>query len=164
MAHSVLSRVIYGTTRSEQLLAKKLKIRPAILHGYCRHQVKYVDYPGIIPEHGKSVKGTYVTDLTREDIRRLDTFEGEEYTRDMVTVKLLDDDGTEEVEAVECSTYVYMDPKNLVREEWDFNRFVSEKLRYWVGDSKEYDEVDAMDPMGGRWWADSFKEQQKPST
>ena len=70
MAHSVLSRVIYGTTRSELRLARKLKIRPAILHGYCRHQVKYVDYPGIIPEDGKSVKGTYVTGLTEEDIRK----------------------------------------------------------------------------------------------
>jgi hypothetical protein len=139
MSFKVLSRVIYGTTQPEPWLSKDLKIQPAILHGFCRHQVRYRDYPGIIAEAGKSVKGTYVTGLRDIEIARLDRFEGGEYWREIVKARLLKDDDTEGDE-VECSVYVYKYETNLVREEWDFETFVKEKMYRWVGESSsEYD-------------------------
>jgi hypothetical protein len=138
MNFKVLSRVIYGTTEPEPWLSQDLRIQQAILHGFCRHQVKWADYPGIIAEAGKSVKGTYVTGLRDTEIGRLDTFEGDEYSREVVKARLLKDDGTEGDE-VECSVYVYKDETNLVREEWDFDTFVKEKMHRWVEESSEYD-------------------------
>ncbi|KAA8900726.1 hypothetical protein FN846DRAFT_958066 [Sphaerosporella brunnea] len=151
MSFKVLSRVIYRTTDPDPWLFQDLQIKEAILHGYCRHQVRFADYPGIIAEAGKSVKGMYVTGLRDMEIRRLDTFEGDEYTREVVTARLLNPDGTEG-EDVQCSAYVYRDESNLIKEEWDFDAFVAEKLHRWVGASKEYDEVDQIDPTGGRQW------------
>jgi hypothetical protein len=137
MSPKVLSRVVYGSINPEPWHHRDLRIRPAILHDYCRHQVRYADYPGIIKEPGKSVKGTYVTGLNVGDMIRLDTFEGCEYDRVVVKVKVLNDDGTEGEEA-ECSVYVYGDESNLVKTEWNFEEFVKEKMHRWIGDSKEY--------------------------
>ena len=36
-----------------------------------------VDYPGLVPRPGKSVRGTLVQNLTRADVDRLDAFEGD---------------------------------------------------------------------------------------
>ena len=129
--------MIYGTTTPEPWQCKDLRIRPAILHDYCRRQVRCADYPGLILESGKCVKGTYVTGITDMDIWRLDTFEGDEYGRKVVKARLMNDDGTEGEEA-ECSTYVFLDERGLVKEEWDFDQFVKEKLYRWIGESKEY--------------------------
>jgi hypothetical protein len=130
--------VIYGTTEPEPWQCKDLRTQQAILLDFCRHQVQFADYPGIIAEAGKRVKGTYVAGLTKMDIWRLDTFEGSEYSREVVKVKLLDGDGIEGDEA-ECSVYVYQDESGLVKEEWDFEHFVRERMHRWVGESKEYD-------------------------
>lgn len=138
MAFPVLSRVIYGTTSPEAWQATSLRIRPAVLHSYCRHQVRSVDYPGIVPETGKTVRGTYVEGLTEGDIWRLDVFEGNEYERRRVGVSILDDSG-EENEKVDTETYVYVAGRdNLNDDEWDFQEFMRSKLSRWVGESKEY--------------------------
>ncbi|KAF8536412.1 AIG2-like family-domain-containing protein [Trichophaea hybrida] len=135
MSPQVLSRVIYGTINPEPWQYKDLRIRPATLHDYCRHQVRHADYPGITKERGKSVKGTYVTGLNMGDMTRLDAFEGSEYDRVVVKVKVLNDDGTEG-EEVEGSVYVYGDESHLVKAEWNFEEFVKEKMHRWVGDSR----------------------------
>jgi len=36
-----------------------------------------VDYPGIVPREGKSVRGMLVENLTKADVGRLDAFEGD---------------------------------------------------------------------------------------
>jgi hypothetical protein len=36
-----------------------------------------VDYPGVVPHSGKSVRGTLVQNLTLKDVDRLDAFEGD---------------------------------------------------------------------------------------
>lgn len=38
-----------------------------------------VDYPGVVPRPGKSVRGTLVQNLTSEDVDMLDAFEGDVY-------------------------------------------------------------------------------------
>ncbi|KAI5854305.1 AIG2-like family-domain-containing protein [Tricharina praecox] len=141
MSFKVLSRVLYGTPTPEAWQSQGLHIRPAILHDYCRHQVRFADYPGIVAEPGKCVRGTYVTGITDMELWRLDAFEGGEYRREVVRVRLLRGEGEEGMEEMgerECATYVYKDENRLVKEEWDFAEFVREKLHRWVGDEKEY--------------------------
>jgi len=111
----------------------------AILHGYCRHRVRQADYPGIIEEEGKSVLGVYADGLTDKNLRSLDFFEGTEYMRIKVQVKLVqqhkDESGQErlvEVEERTANVYVYLRPDNLERVEWDFEHFRKEKMKSWT--------------------------------
>ncbi|CAN9108559.1 unnamed protein product [Alternaria alternata] len=145
-----------------------------------RHKVKQADYPAILPvDSPSSVRGTLVQGLTDGDIWRLDIFEGSEYQRQKVRVKVLQPRGqgsnTEEGmgdlsqreednvegEEAEAETYVWIaGAQRLEPEEWDFAEFVRDKMKRWVGrEAAETDEgfqevddaVAALDdPTGGR--------------
>ncbi|KAH8805973.1 AIG2-like family-domain-containing protein [Xylogone sp. PMI_703] len=145
MAPEVLYRVIYGSSRVPPEFASRaadLKIAPALLRDYCRHRVIDCDYPGIIPEKGHTVRGTYVTGLTDVDIWRLDLFEGSEYDRRTVKVALLEGEG-EAGNEVEADTYVYTaGDDQLEKVEWDYEVFRKEKMHRWADHSYEYHEVD----------------------
>ncbi|KAF8905110.1 hypothetical protein CPB84DRAFT_1960658 [Gymnopilus junonius] len=87
----------YGTLMHPKILkavikneGAHLKVCPAVLLDYTRHEVKGCDYPGIIPfdkgvriinkpltREERSVRGTLVTGLTDEDIVYLDRFESD---------------------------------------------------------------------------------------
>ncbi|KAH0562677.1 hypothetical protein GP486_002649 [Trichoglossum hirsutum] len=159
MASKVLYRVCYGSPNPEPWQSRMLTIKPAILHDFRRHKVRYCDYPAIIPQANSNVRGTFVTGLTEGDICRLDLFEGREYTRSKVKVRVLakvgDDSGKGNIEGeeVEAETYVWTSEENdLEHGEWDFGEFVREKLAWWAGTNDEYKEVDeAMRP----WLGDS---------
>jgi len=162
MATPVLYRVIYGTLTPESWQNGSLRVRPALLPFYCRYHVKDVDYPGIVPEAGKSVHGTCVEGLTRMDIWRLDTFEGTQYTRKIVRVKILDKNGKETGEEKEAATYEWTAGRDsLEDEEWNFQHFVKEKLSAWADDVEEYEEVDG---LGGRCWEDGFQDDRAGNT
>ncbi|QSZ34060.1 hypothetical protein DSL72_005640 [Monilinia vaccinii-corymbosi] len=150
MAPEVLHRVIYGSSKHNP--SASLTITPALLPNYCRHRVRSADYPGIIFESGHTVRGTFVTGLTPKNMQSLDWFEGPEYERKVVTVKILTPKDKEHVhdasgimgEAVEtgeekeAQTYVFKHVSLLERGEWDFAFFRREKLRYWADESEEY--------------------------
>ncbi|APA05661.1 hypothetical protein SS1G_02011 [Sclerotinia sclerotiorum 1980 UF-70] len=154
MAPEVLYRVIYGSSKHSSI---SLTITPALLPDYCRHRVRFADYPAIIHEPGHTVRGTYVTGLTPSNMRNLDHFEGSQYERKVVTVKVLTPKDKEHVqgpsailgEAVEtgeekeAQTYVFTDLDELEKGEWDFAFFRQEKLKNWADESEEYAEVDA---------------------
>lgn len=105
MAPQILHRVIHGHSEPEPWQKALLTIKPAILHGYRRHRVRGADYPGIIPVTAKtngdangpttssqqnpSVLGTLVSGLTDGDIYRLDMFEGPDYEKRNVKVRVL---------------------------------------------------------------------------
>ncbi|KAK5133913.1 hypothetical protein LTR08_007142 [Meristemomyces frigidus] len=167
MAPQVLHRVCHGSSNPDNPIfaTHKLKTRPAILHDHRRHRVRYADYPAILPVQGSTVRGTYVTGLTEADIGRLDVFEGSEYRRDKVRVRILTHAGKEggkgnvEGDEVEAHTYIWSaSPSGLEDKEWDFAEFQREKLRFWAGPEGEaqYAEVDdavaaeAHDGTGGR--------------
>jgi hypothetical protein len=159
----ILYRVLYLTSQPSPSLTGHLTITPAILHGYCRHRVQDADYPGVIEEEGKCVRGTYVTGLTSHNIRNLDVFEGDEYERRKVSARILrpqtsagvngkgegngavvephkeaGEDELEEAEEVTTETYVFLYPNRLERREWDFEEFVREKAHRWVMSDEEY--------------------------
>lgn len=158
MAPQVLHRVIWGSqTPPTPAHASLLHIRPAILHSHQRRKVKRADYPAILPtsdEEGKSVRGTLVEGLTDGDIWRLDIFEGREYKRQKVKVRVLEQslnkgdkgmgdltqsekDNVEGAE-VEAETYIWVaGANNLEADEWDFTEFVRDKMKNWVGREAE---------------------------
>lgn len=139
MAPQVLNRVCYGSSPLPWQL-ESLTITPAILDRHCRHRVSGHDYPGLIPSHdvddATSVRGTYVTGLTQGDIWRLDIFEGDEYARRKVKVRLLKDnpDSKEPSEKmVETETYLWVAGDHFLEKgEWDFSHFQKEKMQRWV--------------------------------
>lgn len=162
MAPPVLHRVINQTTRPSPTQVSSLTICPAILHQYTRHRVAFCDYPAVLPSSDPSacVRGTYVTGLTASNQKRLDVFEGNQYERIKVKVKLVEREG----EVVECETYAWVaGEEELEGGEWDFEVFTREKMGRWVGD-EEYEEVDEAverekhDPTGGRRMNDRITE------
>lgn len=138
MASPVLHRVIYGKANPTDVPgADKLTIEPALLEGYCRRCVKGADYPGITADSNHSVRGTYVTGLTAGDVQRLDLFEGHEYRKNKVKVKVLNDKD-ETVREEQAITYLYTDIRWLHDQGWDFEHFKKEKMSAWSGDSQEF--------------------------
>lgn len=134
MAPEVFYTVCYHDPDPPEAIKNMHSFSPAILHDYCRHRVEFADYPGIIPEKGRSVRGIYATGLTDANMDKLDYFEGSEYERKEVKVKLLKQEGGKEVEGEEKSVivYVFLYPQNLEHSEWDFEQFRKDKLRNWV--------------------------------
>lgn len=142
MAPKVLHRVCHGSMSSDNPIyaSHQLRASPAILPDHQRHKVKFADYPGLLPKPGSSVRGTFVTGLTPNDIWRLDLFEGDEYARQKVKCRILtnvgDEDGKGNVEGedVEAETYIWVGGEEALEDaEWDFAEFQKEKMRYWVG-------------------------------
>lgn len=169
----------YGTLISPAVLQRvtarpstHVVTRPALLPDYRRRRVKFADYPAVTPAPGATVRGTYVEGLTVQDFWRLDLFEGDQYERRAVKVRLVKRQGEgtrgaqtawvdggmgpdakelkeEELEEkeVETVTYVWKEPEHyLEQREWDFGEFVREKLWRWAGtdadEEGEFEDVD----------------------
>ena len=89
--------------------------------------------------------------LTEGDIWRLDIFEGDEYERRKVKIKILmgtgydkekgsEEAGDVEGEEAEVETYVWIAGKEELEDgEWDFEEFRREKMHRWVGQRDDYD-------------------------
>lgn len=124
MVPDVFYSVCYGGKDVPEAIAKLHTFRPAVLHGYSRRRVKHADYPGIVEAEGHEVLGTFVTGLTRANMAKLDYFEGSEYERRTVAVRLLekvgDAKGEGRVEAEErtAEVYVFLNPDALEDGEW----------------------------------------------
>lgn len=142
MAPQVLHRVIWGSpSPPTPAHAALLTIRPALLHSHQRRKVRHADYPAILPADSSStVRGTLVEGLTDGDIWRLDIFEGSEYARRRVSVRVLQEDGVDG-EEVDAETYIWIaGGSRLEDNEWDFAEFVKDKMARWVGRDADADE------------------------
>ncbi|KAG1895386.1 uncharacterized protein F5891DRAFT_1059173 [Suillus fuscotomentosus] len=192
----MVSAFFYGTLMHPEILKRvigndgsQLQMCPALLPDYTRHQLKNEDYPGILPysqsramfDHDlnseeKSVRGSLVTGLSDADVQLLDIFEGDQYTRELVSVYPLGplanirDIPPIEVKSllpttphpipvpselanpVEVNTYVWCFPSSDLRAQlWTFEEFVNFNAWKWIGstDNKYYDEVDRRNAMEG---------------
>ncbi|SPN97209.1 related to disease resistance protein aig2 [Cephalotrichum gorgonifer] len=126
MAPEVFFSVVYGRMNPGKVYEDLHTFHPAIVDGYVRFRVKGADYPGIIAREGESVRGVYATGLTEANVQKLDHFEGVEYVKEEVNVRLADT-GEEKAAPV----YVYQHPAELEDQEWDFEHFKREKLALW---------------------------------
>ncbi|KAF4626480.1 hypothetical protein G7Y89_g11678 [Cudoniella acicularis] len=159
MVPKVLYRVCYGDENADKnplydFHTKSLTFQPAILHDFSRRRVRYADYPGIIPQKGHTIRGTFVTGLTDGDIYRLNTFEGEQYKLKKVRVELLVEGRVEKPDEenvmADAEVYVWSDyEEHLEDREWDFEEFRREKLHRWVDSSTEYEDLDKLEETPG---------------
>jgi hypothetical protein len=164
MASPVLYRVIWGSPSGSNVSEAQralLKIRPAILHKFQRRKVRGADYPAILPANSTTtVRGTLVSGLSDGDMWRLDIFEGGEYERRKVKVRVLEQNArdnkgeggvgelsqpeAENIEGaeLEAESYIWIAGQHrLENEEWDFSEFTREKMSRWVGrEAAETDE------------------------
>ncbi len=96
---------VYGTLLltdlQRALLGRQPDQRRATLSGYSRYRVKGQPYPAAVPEPSGTIHGKVLFELTEEELKRLDQYEGEEYKRVPVRVTL--EDGTE----TEALVYIY---------------------------------------------------------
>lgn len=175
MAPQLLHRVCHGRPDPEPWQKNMITIRPATLHGYRRHRVRGADYPGIIlvnnngssssesnSSSSSSVLGTVVSGLTDGDIYRLDIFEGDEYVKQSVRVRVLrnapsvggrreestakkgdehlrdtldkaEAEMASEEEEVDAVAYVWAAGEDRLEDgEWDFESFKRDRMSWWV--------------------------------
>jgi phage-related protein len=116
--------------------------------------VNDADYPGITPDPEHEVRGMYVNGLTDANLHHLDNFEGSDYVRKTVKVRLLskvgDDKGNGNVEAeeeVECEVYVFIDKTELEDREWDFEEFRTQKMKRWTREDYGFADSDHFAPQ-----------------
>ncbi|NMG46322.1 gamma-glutamylcyclotransferase [Aromatoleum toluvorans] len=114
----------YGSLMCEDIMSAvsgaRCRFVAASLDGYRRQPVLGQAYPGMVPAVGACVSGVLYLDLPASAWPRLDRFEGEEYARRQVVVRL--QDGRLET----AWTYVFRPEyaARLVDGEWDFERFL----------------------------------------
>ncbi|KAF5027285.1 hypothetical protein F66182_628 [Fusarium sp. NRRL 66182] len=134
MAPEVFFTVCYGTRDPPQVIKDMHTFTPAILEGYCRHRVQGADYPAVVAEEGHTVLGVYATGLTDANVQKLDIFEGSEYLKETVKVKVLNKDGSAPAKEnlKETSVYVFNRPEYLEKREWDFEEFRKSKMSSWT--------------------------------
>ncbi|ORY71283.1 AIG2-like family-domain-containing protein [Pseudomassariella vexata] len=149
MAPEVFFTVCYRSSTTDVKTLKSLhEFKPAILHGYCRRRVKDADYPGIVKEDNHQVRGMYVNGLTDANMFHLDAFEGSEYERVTVKVRLLEkvgddkEEGNVEGDEVDCSVYVFVCPNELEDREWDFEEFRTQKMKRWTREDYGFEDAE----------------------
>ncbi|KAM0561794.1 hypothetical protein ACHAPJ_002965 [Fusarium lateritium] len=142
MAPEVFFSVCYGNRDPPQVIKDMHTFTPAILEDYCRHRVQFADYPAVVAEEGHTVLGVYATGLTDANVQKLDIFEGSEYVKETVKVKVLNKDGSAPAkeELKETSVYVFDRPEHLEKREWDFEEFRKSKMQFWTRGNWAFDE------------------------
>ncbi|KAK4127414.1 hypothetical protein N657DRAFT_641404 [Parathielavia appendiculata] len=151
MVPDVFYLVCYGAKDVPDAYAKLHTFQPAILHGYCRRRVRFADYPGITEDEDHQVFGTFTTGLTRANMAKLDYFEGSQYERRTVTVKLLEKlgnlkgEGNVEGEERTAEVYVFLNKNDLEEQEWDLEEFRRDKLKYWTRAGYVFEDCDPND-------------------
>lgn len=88
----MISLFAYGTLRAPELLAAVLghpaKSVDAVARGYRTVYYPGRTYPALIAAPGRVARGALVADLTADDLRLLDQFEGDEYERRTIKVRV----------------------------------------------------------------------------
>ena len=93
------SLFFYGTLVHPAILARivgqvgaaNLYVQPAVLPGFACQHVEGADYPALVPEGSSGgssafVRGTLVRGISTAHVQLLDHFEGDDYTREVVSV------------------------------------------------------------------------------
>lgn len=108
----VWQRVVRGSYRSAA----------ARLDDHARFEIRNETYPGVIAQAGASVSGMLYFDVSPPDVAALDAFEGIEYRRDSVLVRL------ESGASVAAGTYIYLQPQKLSKSPWLPEEFQMERF------------------------------------
>jgi gamma-glutamylcyclotransferase (GGCT)/AIG2-like uncharacterized protein YtfP len=88
------------------------RFEAAAIEGHARYAVRGELYPGLIAEAHASTAGVVYFDVRAEDVLALDLFEGDEYRRETVKVRLADG------RLVDADTYIYCKEGGLSLHPW----------------------------------------------
>ncbi len=96
----------------------------AVLTGYSRHSVRGELYPALVSSNkpGKFVEGRLYRDVSPEDLRRLDTFEGGEYQRIDCQVTTF---AATSLDTLSAQVYLFLKPELLLPQDWDAAQFAA---------------------------------------
>lgn len=125
---------VYGTLQAPEVLRVLLGRvptlqSPAFLTGYQRYPVLGQVFPGMVPSSDAEcqTRGVLLQNLDSHEMRVLDYFEGDEYTRQCVTVSYQGD-------VQETQTYVWSNPISELDlgNAWDYQQFRTENLEWYL--------------------------------
>jgi gamma-glutamylcyclotransferase (GGCT)/AIG2-like uncharacterized protein YtfP len=125
---------VYGSLLFEEVWSRLVRgsyvRRAARLHGFTRRRVRGDVYPVIVKSHNADwVDGMVYLNVTEEDIRRLDVFEGDFYDRQNHGVVV------EASEKAVAAVYVLKDDYDYMTDDvgWDPEWFAREGLVIFLG-------------------------------
>ncbi len=131
----------YGTLMCDDIMEEvsgcRLSSVPATLKGCCRRRVTGETYPGLLADPDGRVEGVLYRDVPPSAWERLDRFEGEMYTRQVVQISLRNG------ESLTASTYVVRPEfsHRLSASEWDFAEFLRSGKRAFQSQYKGFDSL-----------------------
>ncbi|BDD87476.1 gamma-glutamylcyclotransferase family protein [Desulfofustis limnaeus] len=112
--------------------------RRAVLPGYFRRAVKGATYPVVYPATTTSeVEGVLYYQVTDDDLKRLDRFEGDYYQRRSESVRLSDG------QLINAEVYVLKEEFRFIASDhdWDQKRFEQEGLSSFLSDYLGFDKI-----------------------
>lgn len=95
----------------------------ATLEGWSRHAIADRTYPAAVPRAQSCITGVLWRNLGEQAMRRLDAFEGDEYERVEVIVRLPDG------ECVPAQVYRWLDPAAILPSDWSREAFEQRHLQ-----------------------------------
>jgi len=122
----------YGTLCFPEIMRRVIGVVPAslaaILMDYACYKLSGRDYPGIVPKRGMSTHGVIYQGLSRDQLERLDDYEGEEYQRQRVVVV------TESGQELQAWSYVVQPGYHHLSTglDWSLETFRREKLAQYL--------------------------------
>lgn len=133
---------VYGTLMDPEIMEEASGCLPrgvdAVLAGFGRYRVGGEQYPGIKPEPGTRVEGVLYYDVGENAVERLDVFEGDMYSREVVRV-------TPQGSAVEVEAMVYLVKPAyrslLSSAPWSFEEFSKSGKRLFTSGYRGFDDV-----------------------
>lgn len=131
----------YGTLMCDDIMESVAGCLPekkkALLAGYQRFSVKNEHYPGLVAGGDGKVEGIIYCNITEDSWRRLDSFEGEMYSRLTVEVEL--EDGSSQ------AAYVYIvKPEfenKLEKSGWSLENFLQKGKGGFIANYGGYREI-----------------------
>ncbi|MEZ5106542.1 MAG: gamma-glutamylcyclotransferase family protein [Draconibacterium sp.] len=121
---------VYGTLQLPsvvlKLTGKFFETDEAVLTGFKSYCVRNCDYPAIIPNREAKVSGLLLKNVDDISLQAIDYFEGNEYTKQKVTVIVAGKD-------ISAFTYVWNLGKELLEDkDWDINFFKKNFLHLYT--------------------------------
>jgi len=138
------SLFIYGTLLAPEVLRllvpRDVEQGDARLRGYVRRALHGVVFPGIVPREGETTHGVLLQGLRREEVERLDDFEGDLYQRTPCVVE------TERGEH-QATVYVLRQEHSgrLAPRDWSFEAFMRDDFEDYLTGCRRYAET--LDPL-----------------
>jgi len=133
---STRSIFVYGTLMAPEVVTTLLRRQPqatkACVEGYIRHPVINHVFPGLIAcSQSHKMTGILYQELSPQELKILDWFEDEEYTRIDVTVNLIKED---ESSNVNTQLYLWTNPLTQLdcSKEWNYQQFRATKLDWYL--------------------------------